>query len=143
MVTANSLQMKNPQANSYRFSGVPDPGKVDLAVFTLDDLGMIRNCSHACEQVFGYRPDELMGRHVSMLLPELPDTELVQEGRINSKLAFLCRCAIAFQARHRDGRHFPSELFINRLDSHNVVVLVRCLDATRLHGDAVTSMMVR
>jgi hypothetical protein len=78
-----------------------------------------------------------------MLLPQLPDTDLVQEGRINSRLAHLCHCAVAFQARRRDGRCFASELFINLLGSHNVVILVRRLEASILNGGAFAAMPVR
>lgn len=87
MTTASSVRVNNPQANTHVSSGVSDAGKIDLAVLTLDDQGMIRDCSRACEQVFGYPPEELAGRHVSMLLPQLPDTDLVQEGRINARPA--------------------------------------------------------
>jgi len=128
MATASSLQVISPQVNTHASSSGPDAGKIDLAVLTLNELGVIRDCSQACEQVFGYLPEELAGRHVSMLLPQLPDTDLVQEGRINSRLAHLCHCAFTFQARRRDGRCFASELFINFLGSHNVVVLVRNLE---------------
>ena len=128
MTTASSLQVKSPLVSTHASSGVPKAGTIDLAVLTLDDLGVIRDCSRACEQMFGYLPDELPGRHVSSLLPQLPDIDLVQEGRINSRLAHLCHCAVAFQARRRDGQCFASELFINRLGSHNVVVLVRNLE---------------
>lgn len=143
MATAISLQVKNPQANTHASPVVPDAGTIDLAVLTLDDLGVIRDSSRACEQVFGYLPEELAGHHVSMLLPQLPDTDLVQEGRINSRLAHLCHCAVAFQARRRDGRCFASELFINRLGSHNVVVLVRRLEASILNGCAFAAMPIR
>lgn len=143
MTTASSLQVKSPQANTHVSSGVPDAGKIDLAVLTLNDQGVIRDCSRACEQVFGYPPEELAGHHVSMLLPQLPDTDLVQEGRINSRLAHLCHCAVAFQARRRDGRCFASELFINLLGSHNVVILVRRLEASILNGSAFAAMPVR
>ena len=143
MTTASSLQVKSPQANTHVSSGVSDAGKIDLAVLTLNDQGVIRDCSRACEQVFGYPPEELAGRHVSMLLPQLPDTDLVQEGRINSRLAYLCHCAVAFQARRRDGRCFASELFINLLGSHNVVILVRRLEASILNGGAFSAMPVR
>jgi len=112
-------------------------------VLTLNDQGVIRDCSRACEQVFGYAPEELAGRHVSMLLPQLPDTDLVQAGRINARLAHLCHCAVAFQARRRDGRCFASELFINLLGSHNVVVLVRSLEASLLSGGALVALPVR
>lgn len=143
MATESSPQVKCSQANTHASSGVPNVGTIDLAVLTLDDLGMIRDCSQTCERVFGYLPEELAGRHVSTLLPQLPDTELVQEGRINSRLAHLCHCAFAFQARRRDGRCFASELFINRLGSHNVVVLVRSLEASILNGGTFSAMPVR
>lgn len=134
MATASSPQVKRHQENILTSGGVPDTGTVDLVVLTLDDQGVIRDCNRACEHVFGYPANELSGRHVSMLLPQLPNTELVEEGRINSRLAHLCHCAFAFQARHRDGQIFSSELFINRLGMHNIVVLVRTLEDSILNG---------
>lgn len=134
MERASSLQLKPPHPHPHAQAGSSGLRAIDLATLTLDDLGVIRDCSRACEPVFGYRPDELIGRPISVLLPQLPDVDLVQEGRINSRLAFLCHCAFAFQARCRDGRIFASEVFINRLDTHNVVVLVRNLDLSRSTG---------
>lgn len=80
-----------------------EPHKVHFSVTgrSLDDLGMIRDCGRACEQVFGYPPHELAGRHVSLLLPQLPDTGLVQEVRINSRLAHLCHCAVLTPTEQR------------------------------------------
>ncbi|MDQ1314098.1 MAG: hypothetical protein QG662_207 [Pseudomonadota bacterium] len=143
MATASKLQVKSPWAKTYASSRIPDAGTLDLAVLTLDDLGVIRDCSQACEQVFGYLPEELAGRHVSTLLPQLPHAELVQEDRINSRLAHLCHCAVAFQARRRDGQCFASELFINRLGIHNVLVLVRSLEASILDRGAFAAMLAR
>jgi len=134
METASSLQQITSHLHPHAPTGGHGLRAIDLATLTLDDLGVIRDCSRACEPVFGYQPDELIGRHISVLLPQLPDADLVQDGRINSRLAFLCHCAFAFQARCRDGRFFASELFINRLDTHNVVVLVRNLDMSRSTG---------
>lgn len=134
METASSLQLKTLQSHPPSPSGISDLQAVDLVTLTLDDLGVIRDCSRACEPVFGYLPDELIGRHITVVLPQLPLADLVQEGRINGRLAFLCHCAFAFQARCRDGRIFASELFINRLDTHNVVVLVRNLDISKSTG---------
>lgn len=103
---------------------------IELVILALNDVGVIQNCNQTCEQVFGYRKNELSGCHVSTLLPQLKDIELVLEDRINSRLAFLCHCAIPFQARHRNGHVFATELFINRLNQHNVVVLLRSLEMT-------------
>ncbi len=122
-----------PQPQIPRFDSPPSPTRhapatSDLAVIALDDHGVIRNGNEICEEMFGYRQDELPRRHVSSLLPQLKDTELVQGERVNSHLAFLCHSGIPFQAQRRDGSRFPIELFINRLGSHNVVVLVRSLE---------------
>lgn len=140
MATTGNLQLKCPQAN-VPFS--PGAGSATLAMLALDDLGVIRDCSQACEAMFGYPQNELTGSHISRLLPQLGETELVLEDRINSRLAYLCHCAVAFQARHRDGGFFLSELFINRLDSHNVVVLVRSLKAAAANVVALTGRPIR
>ena len=137
MATSSTPQVKSPLANMHVPPRTFNAGKDELLALTLDDTGVIRACSPTCEQVFGYMADELAGNHVSVILPQLPDTGLVQDGRINSRLAYLCHCAVAFQARRRDGRYFSSELFINRLGVHNVVVLVRSLEASIANGCAM------
>lgn len=129
MALASTLQWQHPQRVGRGTSSVlPDTVDDGLAMIATDDAGHIKDCSRGCEDIFGYRQHELSGRHVSTLLPQLADTELVQEDRVHPRLAFLCRCAMPFDARHRDGRRFSSELFINRLDRHNIVVLVRKLE---------------
>jgi PAS domain S-box-containing protein len=118
--------IERPRGKAHSQPGTP--GQNDLAMLALNDHGVIQNCCRTCEQVFGYRQDELAGRHVSTLLPQLKGTELVLDERINSRLAFLCHCAVPFTARRRDGNSFTSELFINRLRHQYVVVLVRSLE---------------
>lgn len=120
--------MKRSQVTTHSPFDSPNVAPHGLAMLALDDVGVIQRCDRNCEQAFGYRQDELRGHHVAMLLPELEDMDLVLEDRLNLRLAFLCHCAIPFQARYRDGRYFSSELFISRLGSHNVVVLVRSLE---------------
>ncbi len=129
MATAGNVQWKcSNDANSSHSPFFTHPGDDNLAVIALNDTGEIRDCSRGCEEIFGYRPNELAGRHVSTLLPQLGGTELVLDDRVHPRLAFLCRCAMPFEARHRNGTRFNSELFINRLDRHKVVVLVRSLE---------------
>ena len=130
MATAKTLQLRNHPRHDPLASGSTGPRPNELVMLSLNDLGLIRDCSATCAQMFGYLPAELAGCHVSTLLPQLPPTELVQDGRISPRLAYLCHCGFAFEARHRDGQRFAIELFINRLDDHNVVVLVRGLDAS-------------
>lgn len=127
MATAGNVQWKHPHDANSSHSALPRDPDDELAVIALNDTGEIRDCSRTCEAVFGYLPNELAGRHVSTLLPQLGDTELILDDRVHPRLAFLCHCAMPFEARHRNGTRFDSELFINRLDRHKVVVLVRSL----------------
>ena len=88
----------------------------ELATIALDDRGLIQDCSTTCERVLGYARTELVGRHISLLIPKLEGIELVKQNQINPRLAYLCHCAIPFRTRRRDGNSFASQLFINRLD---------------------------
>ena len=69
------------------------------------------------EVLFKYHRDEMTGRHISMLLPQLAEFELMQQGQANPLLRYLCRLGSRFQAIKRDGGHFASELFFNMLDN--------------------------
>jgi PAS domain S-box-containing protein len=89
----------------------------DLAVLTLDDRGMISDCNRACEALFRYRRSELVWRHVSMLIPQLAELDLMQSGQPNPRLRFLNRIGRNFQAVTQDGSIFASELFLNLI--HN------------------------
>jgi hypothetical protein len=80
--------------------------------------------------VFGYLRAELLGRHVSLLVPKLEGTELVKRNQINPRLAYLCHCAIPFRTRRRDGNSFASQLFIHRFDgaTPGVRMIIRGLE---------------
>jgi hypothetical protein len=93
------------------------PGASDPVSLILDNRGMIRDCSGDSETLFKYRHDELIKRHVSLLLPELETLELVRNGEPNHRLRFQCRIGHHFAAVTRDGVHFASKLFLNLLDS--------------------------
>ena len=99
-----------------RSSGRAASTEDDVAALTLDARGMIRYCNHAGESLFRYRRNELVWRHVSMLLPELAGVELLQGGEINSRLRFLYHIGRPFRALTQKGEGFDGELFLNVLD---------------------------
>ncbi|MFA7270434.1 MAG: hypothetical protein WC073_13935 [Sterolibacterium sp.] len=88
-----------------------------MAALTLDDRGVIRDCNQASEALFKYRRNELAWRHVSALLPQLANLELMHNGQPDPRLRFLCHAGRHFQAVTQSGGHLASELFFNRLDS--------------------------
>lgn len=91
-------------------------GRQEMAVLTLDERGMIHDCNQDSETLFKYPRIELVRRHVSMLLPQLAELELMRDGQPNPRLRFLCRSGRHYQAVTKHGRHFASDLFFNRLD---------------------------
>ena len=105
-------------------------GTAEAATIFLNEQGLIQDCNFTCEQVFGYPKTALLGRHISLLVPKLKDTELVKQSKINPRLAYLCHCAIPFRTRRRDGDSFASQLFIHRLDGAKpgVRMIIRGID---------------
>lgn len=89
----------------------------DVAALTLDERGMICDCNCSSETLFKYRRSEMVWRHVSMLLPQLAELEVMQNHQPNTHLRFLSRIGRHFQAVTQDGAPFASELFLNLLDS--------------------------
>ncbi|MGC2048589.1 MAG: PAS domain-containing protein [Gallionella sp.] len=89
----------------------------------LDERGMIRDCSKSGERLFGYRRHDLVWQHVSMLFPQLSGIVLVQEGRFNPLLNFLCRCGKLFQSRNRQGDAFSCNLSFVRLEHDGIRTL--------------------
>lgn len=77
---------------------------------TIDERGMIRDCSKSGEKLFGYRRDDLVWQHVSRLFPKLSGVALVQEGRFNPLLNFLCRCGQLYQSQNQRGDAFSCYL---------------------------------
>jgi len=115
---ANQAQSSAPASAADGWRGPTPAGSEDhVAALRLDASGMARDCSRASEALFKYRRSELVWRPVSMLLPQLADWELVQNGQPNPHLKFLCRISRRFQAVTRDGKHFAAELFFNLLNS--------------------------
>ncbi len=83
---------------------------------TLDERGLIHDCSNSGEKLFGYCRDDLVQQHVSRLFPQLSEVVLVENGTINPRLIFLCRCSHQFMAQGKGGRAFLSKLSIVLLE---------------------------
>jgi cold shock CspA family protein len=92
----------------------------DSPSLILDERGMIYDCSKAGELLFGYRQKDLIWQHVSRLLPELSEVQLVKNGLFNPKLSFLSRCGHSFNAKTK-----LDQIFFNYLH----FVLLGCAGA--------------
>lgn len=103
----------------------------DPPALSLDERGMILECSKSFEMLFGFRYNDLVWHHVSLLFPQLMGVELVQAGQLNPLLNYLCRCGHLYQTRNRQGDSFFSRLsfvFIGYDGSQSLRMIVRPLD---------------
>ncbi|HLP97817.1 MAG TPA: PAS domain-containing protein [Sideroxyarcus sp.] len=71
------------------------------AAFSLDANGFILECDRSVETLFGYSQLELVWQHISCLFPKLAEVALIQSGRLNPMLNFICHCDHIFEAIDR------------------------------------------
>ena len=83
---------------------------------SLDERGMILDCSKSFRTLFGFRRSDLVWQHVSTLFPQFAGVELVQAGQVNSLLSYLCRCGKFYQAKNRQGDMFSINLSFVRIE---------------------------
>ncbi len=87
-------------------------------VITIDAHGTILSASNSIDRVFGWKPEELIGKNVSMLMTdphrELHDTYLARF-RQTGEATILGRVR-EFQAIRKDGSVFPIELAVARVE---------------------------
>ncbi|MEO8418070.1 MAG: PAS domain-containing protein [Methylophilaceae bacterium] len=88
-----------------------------MAVLTLSGKGMIRECNEAAGRLFGCQSGQLIWQHISVLLPQLAETVLIQDEQINPRLRFLSRIGHRFEVTGPDGTGFTSKLFLRCVEN--------------------------
>ncbi|NYZ16795.1 PAS domain S-box protein [Azospirillum sp. RWY-5-1] len=84
------------------------------AVVVIDEAGSIHAFNPAAEQIFGYAADEVVGRDVTLLLPDasraVQDARLADHDRAGGSRILGTNGELV--ARHKDGTVFPIELSV-------------------------------
>jgi diguanylate cyclase (GGDEF)-like protein/PAS domain S-box-containing protein len=87
------------------------------AIVTADERGVIDTANQAVEKMFGYRPDELIGRNVSVLMPEPYRDE--HDGYIDKYLLTgkgrLINNRAEVVGQRKDGTTFPLEIALSEM----------------------------
>ena len=92
----------------------------NLAALMLNESGLVCAWDSACKMLFGHQESEIVSRHVSVLLPQLANVELLKGGEPNPELRYRCRIGVRFQALARNGEKFHCDLFLNKLRNFGV-----------------------
>jgi PAS fold len=93
-----------------------EPHQYDPPALSLDERGMIQDCTKSFERLFGFQRRDLVWQHVSRLLPQLAGVDLIQAGRLNPFLNYLCHCGHHYQAQNRQGDSFSCSLSLVRVE---------------------------
>ncbi len=84
----------------------------------VDDQGQIVDCAGPIEEIFGYWKDELKGEHISMLLPDLAHTELVElDGENSPRVMGQSHDAIAFGGAKAEGDDSAYAVFLHLIST--------------------------
>ncbi|BBT17438.1 hypothetical protein WP8S17C03_34870 [Metapseudomonas otitidis] len=78
-------------------------------IFTIDHQGVIRSVNNAVSGLYGWQPEELIGRHMSLLMPERHSrqfTEALEQYRLTG-MSRLSGSELEVSGIARDGREIP------------------------------------
>ena len=118
---AKATLISNNGTGSDNGTGADDLSRIDaenkLAVLTLYDNGMIRDCNKAGARLLGCAPNKLTWQHISTIFPQLAEVALVKDERINPYLRFLSRIGHHFEVVSINGVRFACELFFNEVEN--------------------------
>ncbi len=87
------------------------------AIVTIDDTGIIDRANAVVERLFGYRPSELVGRHIEMLMPpkHRDSLHLYLKNQVAEPAAVPEPVSREALAMRKDGTTFPIELSVSEM----------------------------
>lgn len=86
-----------------RHSGVA--AEAEPVALTVGASGRVVRASAAAERLFDYEPGEMIGFHVSLLLPTLTESAISSDRQLQH-LMYLGHCGVSFKATRSDGCGF-------------------------------------
>jgi PAS domain S-box-containing protein len=106
------------------------------AIVTFDGVGRIESFNAAAAKLFGFSPDEVIGRDISMLIAteDSSKIEAMLADAIQTGGAKVINDSTTFKGRHRDGRLIPIELGVSKViddDRKLFVQIIRDLTERR------------
>ncbi|OAD22909.1 Sensor protein [Candidatus Thiomargarita nelsonii] len=99
------------------------------AIITITKEGVIESINPACEKIFGYSKEELIGHKVNMLMPEPYCTEHDQyiQNYLTTGIPKVIGSIREVMAKRKDGTEFPIELAMGEVifgDSRRVRLML-------------------
>jgi two-component system, LuxR family, sensor kinase FixL len=104
-----------PTSQSFELQALLDAA-VD-AVVLISHVGIIEVFNHSARRLFGYSPDEVLGRNVKMLMTgrDLEQHDSYLERYLRTGVSHIIGTGREVQARRKDGSLFPAFLSVGRI----------------------------
>ncbi len=113
-------------------------------ILTIDERGMVKSVNPAACRLFGYAPEEIVGRHVSFLMPS-PHREALDEypaDDLSAGRAKIISTWRELEGQRKDGSLFPMELSVSEVrlgDRRLFTSLIRDISERRELEQAVAT----
>jgi two-component system sensor kinase FixL len=108
-------EMQAERRSAERFRAVID--NAHDAIIAIDEAGRVEMFNHAAQRIFGYAPEEVIGRNVNILMPQPYHRE--HDGYIRNYIqtgkAKIIGTGREVEAKHKDGTVFPIDLSIGEM----------------------------
>jgi len=105
------------------------------AIVTINPSGGIETVNRAAGEMFGYAPDTLLGRDISVLVPLAPDGEGLFLDRLRSQQTIRDRSVCELEGRRNDGTTIPLDINLGEMpqpDGVRIVAVMRdCTERRR------------
>lgn len=128
--------MRAEQQSAERFRAVID--NAHDAIIAIDEVGRIEMFNRAAERIFGYRPEEVVGRNVNILMPQPYHRE--HDGYLRNYIetgkAKIIGTGREVEAQHKDGTVFPIDLSIGEMPGRQRGFIGIIRDITERHAGA-------
>lgn len=111
-------------------------------VISIDEFGIVQSYNKACVGIFGYRPEEVVGQNIKLLMP--PNFAAGHDGYLAHYMATGERKIIGIgrevEGQRKDGTRFPLDLAVSQVEINRRRVftgLVRDISERRAHEEAL------
>jgi two-component system sensor kinase FixL len=111
------LNEHSREAGIERLQAIVDSASDGL--ITISQCGAIETFNPACERIFGYDADDIVGQNIKMLVADFPDVE----GSVDIAQV-LMRDECNLFGRRKDGSLFPMELGLNEKNIQGEVIYI-------------------